>query len=133
VDAAVHAIGGTLVEDAPAVWRSIRDLTHPVFQSDAMWLWRISVPPNTPTDGLASVAFDWAGGQRWVFAEPDDLAVFDMAARVGGHATCYAPSRRTDTGLQPLSGGVLRLNQRVKEAMDPHGLINRGRLFKEAH
>jgi len=25
------------------------------------------------------------------------------------------------------------LNHRVKEAMDPHGLINRGRLLEEAH
>lgn len=133
VDAAAQAIGGAPVDDAERLWRSIRDLTHPVFQAENSWLWRISVPPNTPSDGLPSVAFDWAGGQRWVHAEADRIDVFEMAARVGGHATCYAPARHAGTGMQPLEGGVLRLNQRVKEAMDPHGLINRGRLLEEAH
>ena len=133
VDAAAEAIGGAFVEDAKSLWQSIRDLTHPVFQSADRWLWRLSVPPNTPVDGLPSVAFDWAGGQRWVFAEPDRIDVFEMAARVGGHATCYAKNRHVGSGMQPLESGVLRLNQRVKEAMDPHGLLNRGRLLEEAH
>ena len=34
--------------------------------------------------------------------------------------------------MQPLEAGILRLNRRVKQAMDPHGLINRGRLLEEA-
>ena len=133
VDAAIQDIGGTVLDTADSLWQSIRDLAHPIFEDADHWLWRVSVPPRTPIDAFPSIAFDWAGGQRWLLSAPDDYSIFDRVAKLGGHATCFAKDRGTGTGMQPLDSGILRLNQRVKAAMDPHGLINRGRLLEEAH
>lgn len=133
VASAAEAIGGDTLADAETFWRGIRNQTHPAFQADSKWLWRLSVPPTTPMDACPGVVVDWAGGQRWLHADADDFSVFDLAAQVGGHATCFAASRQIGTGLQPLETGIARLNARVRDAMDPYHLINRGRMFEENH
>ena len=132
VESAALAIGGETLKDASEFWSSLRDMTANEFNSGKEWLWRISVAPTTPTDAVDAFCFDWAGGQRWITASPNDLSPFELAARIGGYATCFARDRDAGTGMQPLESGILRLNQRVKDAMDPHGLINRGRLLEEA-
>lgn len=133
VDAAAAAIGGETVSDADAFWQSIRNQTHAAFSADGHWLWRLSVPPTTPVDACPASVMDWAGGQRWLLAKAGDLSAFDLAARVGGHATCFARDRHEGTGLQPLEAGIQRLNARVRDAMDPQHLINRGRIFEETN
>jgi len=133
VESAASAIGGETLKTADLFWSGLRDMTATEFNPAGEWLWRISVAPTTPTNTLDAFCFDWAGGQRWLVTQPDDYSPFELAARLGGHATCFARDRESGTGMQPLESGILRLNQRVKEAMDPHGLINRGRLLEEAH
>jgi glycolate oxidase FAD binding subunit len=114
-------------------WTGLRDLSTTAFNEEGRWLWRLSVAPTTPVNAIDAFCFDWAGGQRWVTTGPDDWSPFDIAARYGGHATCFAKDRSEGAGMQPLEAGILSLNQRVKEAMDPHGLINRGRLLGGIH
>jgi len=133
VESAAVAIGGETDANADKFWLSLRDMTHDALNIEGKWLWRLSVAPTTPTDIVDAISFDWAGGQRWIRTDPNDYSPFEVASNVGGHATCYAKDRLSGTGMQPLEPGILRLNQRVKEAMDPHGLINRGRLLEESH
>jgi glycolate oxidase FAD binding subunit len=133
VESAGSAIGGETLKEAEQFWFGLRDLTASEFHSSDYWPWRVSVAPTTPANVLDSFRFDWAGGQRWIRAPRNDFSPFEWAARLGGHATCFSRDRESGTGLQPLTSGILRLNQRVKEAMDPYGLINRGRLLEEAH
>lgn len=133
VDSAAAAIGGERLENAETLWQSIRNHTHTAFQKTDCWLWRLSVPPTTPASVCDAAVIDWAGGQRWMLAPIDDFSAFDLAARVGGHATCFARERTAGTGFQPLEPGIARLNQRVRDAMDPHHLINRGRIFEETN
>ena len=132
VKSAAAAIGGEILNEADQFWSELRDMNTQQFTCTDRWLWRISVAPTTPTDALDAFCFDWAGGQRWITAPPDDFSPFELASRLGGHAVCFDPQRGVGTGMQPLESGILRLNRRVKEAMDPHGLINRGRLLEEA-
>ncbi len=131
VDAAAQAIGGETLESAHAFWHSIRHQAHPAFHSDGQWLWRLSVPPMTPAGALGETVIDWAGGQRWVHCPSNETRLFATAKAYGGHATCFARDRAEGTGMQPLEPGIQRLNERVREAMDPHRLINRGRLNSE--
>jgi len=130
VGAAARALGGELLHEADDFWRAIRQHRHAAFTRQDQWLWRLSVPPTTPVEACPASIIDWAGAQRWVFAAPGDFGVFAQAARVGGHATCFAKDREVGTGLQPLDAGVARLNQRIRDAMDPYHLLNRGRLFE---
>ena len=133
VDAAAAAIGGTSLPDAADFWQSVRNQTHQAFDRADQWLWRLAVPPTTPVNACPATVIDWAGGQRWMHQAPGDFSVYDLAASVGGHATCFARDRSIGTGLQPLDAGVARLNQRVRDAMDPKHLINRGRIFEETN
>ncbi len=132
VDAAAAAIGGDCFDDADDFWHSIRQHRHAAFCRPNQWLWRLSVPATTAIEACPATIIDWAGAQRWVFAPPDDFSLFADAARVGGHAMCFAKDRSAGTGLQPLEPALARLNQRVRNAMDPYHLINRGRLFEVA-
>lgn len=129
VEAAASTLGGELFKEADDFWRAIRQQRHAAFLRQGQWLWRLSVPPTTPAEVCPASIIDWAGAQRWVFTPPGDFDVFAQAARVGGHATCFAKDREVGTGLQPLDVGISRLNQRVRDAMDPYHLLNRGRLF----
>ena len=133
VDSAAASIGGETRADTDQFWDSLRDLNHVQFDQENKWLWRVSVAPTTPSDAIDSFCFDWGGGLRWVKTDPEDFSLFRLAESLGGHATCFARERKSGTGMQPLEPGILRLNQRVKEAMDPFGLINRGRLLEGYH
>ena len=133
VESAARSIGGETLADADQFWNSLRDLNHVRFDQENEWLWRVSVAPTTPIDKIDSFCVDWGGGLRWVKTDPEDFSLFKLAASFGGHATCFARKRKLGTGMQPLEPGILRLNQRVKEAMDPFGLINRGRLLEGRH
>ena len=132
VAAAALAIGGERLDDADNFWRLIRQHRHSAFCRDDQWLWRLSIPATTPIDACPASIIDWAGAQRWIFTAPGDVSVFEQAARVGGHAMCFARDRNIGTGLQPLEPALARLNRRVRDAMDPYHLINRGRLFEVA-
>jgi glycolate oxidase FAD binding subunit len=132
VESAAAAIGGEVLNAADQFWSEFRDMSAQEFKSSDRWLWRISVAPSTPIDALDAFCFDWAGGQRWITAPANDYSPFELASRLGGHAICFDRHRGEGTGMQPLEAGILRLNRRVKQAMDPHGLINRGRLLEEA-
>ena len=133
VASAAAAIGGESLPDSDMFWAGLRDLSATEFHEEGRWLWRLSVAPTTPVNAVDAFCFDWAGGQRWVMTDPDDDSPFDIASKCGGHAICFAQNRSEGTGMQPLVPGILSLNQRIKDAMDPHGLINRGRLLGGTH
>ena len=61
-------------------------------------------------------------------------AVRAWAAAAGGHATLFRPGPGTtlpsDGVFAPLSPVVLRLHQRLKQAFDPEGIFNPGRLYR---
>lgn len=132
VVAAAKHIGGELHPEAEVFWSQIRHHTHPALCRADQWLWRLSVPPLTDVRRCPPVVMDWAGGQRWLYRDPEDWTVYEQAVALGGHATCFARSRTEGTGMQPLTAGIARLNARVRDALDPHHLINQGRLSEEA-
>jgi glycolate oxidase FAD binding subunit len=132
VDAAAKALGGETLANQKRFWNSICHHMHPSFKQDQEWLWRLSLPPTTPVNSIPFEILDWAGAQRWVHAAPFDYSLFELAESLGGHATCFSGERVEGTGMQPLKPLVMQLSHRVKKALDPFGLINRGRFLEEA-
>ena len=123
------------------LWTRIRDCK--VFAHDASQaLWRISVAPmqgaavakdiSTQTD--CQYYFDWGGGLLWLSTSADGHAAEIVRAAVTpGHATLYAAPenvRQTVAFLQPQQAGVAALSRRVKTALDPHGKLNPGRMYR---
>jgi glycolate oxidase FAD binding subunit len=125
VRAAREALGGE--EGDAAIWREVREQTLALFRSD-LPLWRVSLPPAAaalPGEALT----EWGGALRWIAGEEPGESVRQRAAALGGHATLF---RGHDGGavFQPLPPALLALHQRVKQALDPHGIFNPGRLYE---
>ncbi len=109
------------------VWGNLGNLTHPAL-SEGDCLWRISMAQTRTAPEDWGPVWDWAGGVRWVRQAADAPDLWDAAADLGGHATLFRGSR--DKVFQPLAPAVLDLHKRLKAAMDPHGILNPGRLYE---
>jgi glycolate oxidase FAD binding subunit len=127
-----------------ALWRHLRDAA-PFAAELSRPLWRISVPPSEGPALAARVAaagpmrhcFDWAGGLVWLEL-PDEAdragssLIRAAAAEAGGHALLMraSPNLRAEIPVfQPPSPGRASLSARIKEAFDPAGILNPGRMY----
>ncbi len=133
LDAAQARLGGDVIEDAKAdVWTGLREQQHPFFTtSEGLALWRIAVPPTTPPLALGRTLLEWNGGQRWIVAGCDTATVTrirDAAVAAGGHATRFRGGDASIAAFQPLPPALATLNARLKQAFDPAGIFNVGRL-----
>jgi glycolate dehydrogenase FAD-binding subunit len=129
-------------QDSRALWRSVRQVKP--FAGEASRrrpLWRISTAPARGHEVAAAITpaaqmfYDWAGGLLWVAMpygdEPDAAHIRQAVARVGGHATLVrasAPVRAAADVFQPQEAALAALGKRVKQAFDPKGVLNPGRM-----
>ncbi len=69
VSAAQAKLGGEVVTDGAAFWRTLREQTHGFFErADGVTLWRLSVPPTTMPLSLGATLIEWRGAQRWIWS-----------------------------------------------------------------
>jgi glycolate oxidase FAD binding subunit len=140
-------VAGATVETLPQdssreVWRAIRELEPvPVIENEA--LWRLSIPPaqsriaevlarHHATRGFA----DWGGALLWAVlpAGADARAIHRAAADAGGHARLVRATGAADADIPmfPEQSPVrARLHASLKQAFDPAGILNPGRLHPE--
>ncbi len=131
VDAAQRSLGGALVPDGRAFWRSLREQEHPYF-AGATNLWRLSLPSAASSMVLRGAQLiEWGGAQRWLRAEADAAPSIRRAvAAAGGHATLFRGDAGTVPVFQPLAPAIARIHQRLKAEFDPSNVFNRGRMFE---
>lgn len=127
-------LGPEYTEADTAWWQDLREMRLPYFQSQRP-LWRLALPPaSAPFPMPGETLIDWAGAQRWLKSAADATQMFASAAAEGGHARLWptaAMGNATAQQLPVLEPGLLRLHQRVKEALDPSGVFNPGRMYAE--
>jgi glycolate oxidase FAD binding subunit len=130
VVAAARELGGVQDPEGGLFWQALREQCLPFFES-ADVLWRLVVPPATPPLGLAGdTLVDWGGAQRWLSTSQGDDAVRAAVRAVDGHATRFRGGDRSLNVFHPLTSGLATLHRNLKNAFDPGGILNPGRLYE---
>ena len=124
------------------MWRAIGNLA-PLSAEPGDAVWRISVRPSAGPAILRTLSdtvdargyLDWGGGLVWIAAAATVAAHAAVVAAVtaagGTWLLMRAPeSMRTAVDVIPPEPEPLaRITRRVKAALDPHGILNPGRLY----
>ena len=129
--------------NSAAFWREVGDARFHAAAGEEI-VWRLSVPPAEGAAVAGRIAeelearafYDWGGGLIWLALPPgtEDAGADTIrraVASTGGHATLIrAPEdvRRRVPSFQPLPAGLAALSARVKQAFDPLGILNAGRM-----
>jgi glycolate oxidase FAD binding subunit len=131
LDAAAPVIGGERTDDND-FWGALRDHALPFFElRQDERLWRLALPPHSPRPNLAGRWLsEWGGRIHWLCSpEPVD-AVRAATAEHGGHALLFR-GRPDDAAFPPLDAAMRALQARLKAALDPAGIFNCGRLYRD--
>ena len=136
VRAARVKLGGELISDGAVFWNSIREQTHPFFQSGSS-LWRLSLKSNAPPlKLLGQQLIEWGGALRWLACSGEHMDTEENIVRsesilADGNATLFRSNKRSDSVFHPPGPQMIKIYQRIKEKFDPVGIFNPGRMFRE--
>ncbi len=120
-----------------AMWAEVRDV-NPLPARPGVW--RVSVRPSRGAGVLRALPdmsgfLDWGGGLVWLSGEADEAthrAVEAATRAAGGVWTLMkAPDslRNAVDVVPPEPAPLAAITRRVKEAMDPRGILNPGRIY----
>jgi glycolate oxidase FAD binding subunit len=128
--------------ESRAFWGEVRGLK--MFQATRLPLWRISTLPTGAAKFVGNLsrkievrpAYDCAGGIVWLETPPlTDAGAVDIRrtlAEFGGHATLIRADATARAGIdvfQPLDTPMATLTAKLKQAFDPEGILNPGRMY----
>ncbi len=128
IRAARAKIGGEEVAEGEAFWTAVREQTLPFFASSPR-LWRLSIKSTTPPLALGPQAIEWGGALRWIACDAPAAEVRAAAQGSGGHATLFRGADGIIPPFHPLPAALERIHRRLKQAFDPAGILNPGRLY----
>ncbi len=130
IESACRRIGGERLNEGAAFWRKLREQQHGFFDTHK-GLWRLSIASDTnPIPIAGKWLFEWGGAQRWLVSEAPAMEIREAAAHAGGHATRFRDHDRDDV-FHPLPEGLMSVHRRLKQAFDPKGIMNPGRMYRD--
>ena len=128
-------------QNSKTLWSEIRDAALLPDKGDHQ-VWRLSVPPAEgagivravldKVDG--AVFFDWGGGLIWLSIKPQTDAankIIRGTMSQGGHATLIKAADQVRSSVpvfHPQPEPLDQLSGRIKDAFDPHRILNPGRM-----
>jgi len=123
-----QSLGGEILSHSNSFWHSIKEQSHIFFDSKKT-LWRISLASNSAVFSAdKETLYEWGGALRWVKSDsiedqsPDSL---------NGHISLFRSSGDRDKVFQALPKPILQIHRHLKQAFDPHGIFNIGRMYPE--
>jgi glycolate oxidase FAD binding subunit len=128
VAAARTKLGGVESPDGPSYWEGLREHRLPFFGADRP-LWRLSVAQTAAPISVAHPQLiEWGGGLRWVSGALDATVAREAAGKARGHATLFRGGDRGAGVFHPLAPAIAKIHRRLKDAFDPAGILNPGRM-----
>jgi glycolate oxidase FAD binding subunit len=126
------------IEHSAPEWQAANNHALPFFQApkDDLCLWRLSLAATTPVLDLPYPQYvDWQGAQRWLWAKASEASALQaIASKAGGHATLFKVSNagltvdKANGAFQPLSPVLTKINQGLRDQLDPHQVFHTGRI-----
>lgn len=129
IDAAAGQIEDAVPFDDEGFWPALADMSLPFF-AGAEHLWRISLR-STHSHFRADEEWllDWRGARRWLAARCDRDALQALVGDGGGELCQLRGAAQGADILPERSDAYRRTLQRLKQALDPAGVFNPGRLY----
>ncbi len=134
VKAAMQKMGGEEETQADLFWKELRNHDNTFFSATTgpTALWRLSVPSATPTLALdGEQLIEWGGAQRWLRTDIDAATIRSAVEQVGGHATLFRGGDKSVGVFHPLAPAVAKIHRNLKNAFDPSGIFNPGRMYND--
>ena len=126
----LRELGGEALREPGAFWAGIREQTHAFF-SGATRLHRIHARGDRPSSAAReSALYEWHGMQRWC----RDLAAESLSrlrSEPGTQLTLFRGGQPDQDVFAPLPPPVMQLHRALKQAFDPAGILNPGRMYAE--
>lgn len=136
--AARTLIGARDVIETPEGEVAFRALgTGEVFVDEPFDVWRAVIPPAAAAQLAGEIdsplwLADWAGALFWIATLPGSDDVRAAVGRAGGYATLVRADEETRERIavfEPEDAARAALTKRVKDAFDPMGVFNPGRMW----
>ncbi len=133
VKAARRRLGGEEMPEATPFWTALREQRDDFFAAAGeAGLWRLSLPSVAAPLALPGrQLIEWGGAQRWLHSSADAAAIRAAAIQLGGHATLFRGGDKSAGVFQPLTPTLAKIHLRLKNAFDPAGIFNPGRMYEE--
>lgn len=111
--------------DDQSLWNTLRHGRHPAMRQEHTW--RLSLPPNSAIDNLPEHNLIEGGTRQAWLAGHEATEIRALAQRLGGHAARWHGGEDV---FEPLPPAMLALQKRIKQAFDPKGIFNPGRIYQ---
>ena len=136
VKAAVDTVSGETMAEAEQYWQQLKEQRLDFFTGDKP-LWRISLASDSESIGLPEgyddeddCLYEWGGALRWLKCDAPAEMIQRAAAELDGHASLFRHDGHSSV-FQPLTPGLMRIHQNLKQAFDPENILNPGKLYPE--
>ena len=128
VATALKKIGGESTDES-SFWHSIKEHTHAFFNSEGC-LYRLSMNPAAPMNAYPTAFIEWNGSTRWIWNNGSLSEHQAFANKHGGHAVAFR-GNQAGRNICELPRALHAMQVKVKDALDPHRVFGKKRLFSE--
>mgnify|MGYP001812610956 FL=1 len=130
IEDAMNKLPPEMKQTATDYWHKLNEQQLSFFDSSSP-IYRLVVPASAPYDTFtAECLVDWGGALRWIKTSLPFSEVQNHAAGLGGTASVYRNGRKNEDVFSPLPDGLFELHKRIKKVLDPAGILNPGRLYR---